>query len=46
MTITGKFEGYVWEKAKYWYDNQDAFKKEWERIAEGRVSAHLTLGGS
>ena len=32
---TGKFEGYVWEKAQYWYDNQDAFKKEWERIAKG-----------
>jgi len=32
---TGKFEGYVWEKAKYWYDNQDAYKKEWERVKKG-----------
>ena len=32
---TGKFDGYVWEKAKYWYDNQDEFKKEWSRIAKG-----------
>lgn len=32
---TGKFEGYVWEKAQYWYDNQDEFKKEWSRIAKG-----------
>ena len=32
---TGKFEGYVWEKAQYWYDNQDEFKKEWDRISKG-----------
>ncbi|MDY0873282.1 extracellular solute-binding protein [Dongia rigui] len=32
---TGKFEGYVWEKAQYWYDNQDAYKKEWDRISKG-----------
>jgi spermidine/putrescine transport system substrate-binding protein len=32
---TGKFENYVWEKAKYWYDNQDAYKKEWDRISKG-----------
>ncbi len=32
---TGKFEGYVWEKAQYWYDNQDEFKKEWSRISKG-----------
>jgi spermidine/putrescine transport system substrate-binding protein len=32
---TGKFENFVWESAKYWYDNQDAFKKQWERISKG-----------
>jgi spermidine/putrescine transport system substrate-binding protein len=32
---TGKFDGYVWEKAQYWYDNQDAYKKEWDRISKG-----------
>ncbi|TXH34155.1 MAG: extracellular solute-binding protein [Rhodospirillaceae bacterium] len=32
---TGKFEGYVWEKAKFWYDHQDEFKKEWSRISKG-----------
>lgn len=32
---TGKFDGYVWEKAQYWYDNQDEFKKQWSRIAKG-----------
>jgi len=32
---TGKFENYVWEKAKYWFDNQDAYKKEWDRISKG-----------
>jgi len=32
---TGKFEGYIWEKAKYWYQNQDEFKKEWSRISKG-----------
>ncbi|HVI90136.1 MAG TPA: extracellular solute-binding protein [Dongiaceae bacterium] len=32
---TGKFEGYVFEKAQYWYDHQDEFKKEWDRISKG-----------
>jgi len=32
---TGKFEGYVWEKAQYWFAHQDAFKKEWDRISKG-----------
>jgi spermidine/putrescine transport system substrate-binding protein len=32
---TGKFEGYVWEKAQYWYENQDEFKKQWDRISKG-----------
>ncbi|MGH6891566.1 MAG: ABC transporter substrate-binding protein, partial [Dongiaceae bacterium] len=32
---TGKFENFVWEKAPYWTANQDAFKKEWERISKG-----------
>ncbi len=32
---SGKFEGYVWEKAKFWYEHQDEFKKEWSRIAKG-----------
>jgi spermidine/putrescine transport system substrate-binding protein len=32
---TGKFEGYVWEKAQYWFDNQDEFKKQWDRISKG-----------
>ena len=32
---TGKFENFVWEKAAYWTANQDAFKKEWERISKG-----------
>lgn len=32
---TGKFENFVWEKASYWTANQDAFKKEWERISKG-----------
>jgi spermidine/putrescine transport system substrate-binding protein len=32
---TGKFENYVWEKAKYWFENQDAYKKEWDRISKG-----------
>lgn len=32
---TAKFEGYVWEKAQYWYSHQDEFKKEWSRIAKG-----------
>lgn len=32
---TGKFEGYVWEKAQYWYDNQEEFKKQWDRISKG-----------
>jgi spermidine/putrescine transport system substrate-binding protein len=32
---TGKFENFVWEEANYWTTNQDAFKKEWERISKG-----------
>ena len=32
---TGKFQGYVWEKAQYWYEHQDEFKKEWDRISKG-----------
>jgi spermidine/putrescine transport system substrate-binding protein len=32
---TGKFENFVWEEAGYWTKNQDAFKKEWERISKG-----------
>ena len=32
---TGKFENFVWEKAGYWTQNQDAFKKEWERVSKG-----------
>ena len=32
---TAKFDGYVWEKAQYWYEHQDEFKKEWSRIAKG-----------
>ena len=32
---TGKFEGYVWEKAQYWYNNQDEYKKQWDRISKG-----------
>lgn len=32
---TGKFDNYIWEKAGYWFDNQDAFKKEWDRISKG-----------
>ncbi|WP_119304642.1 extracellular solute-binding protein [Dongia deserti] len=32
---TGKFENFIWEKADYWTKNQDAFKKEWERISKG-----------
>jgi spermidine/putrescine transport system substrate-binding protein len=32
---TGKFENFIWEKAAYWTENQDAFKKEWERVSKG-----------
>ena len=32
---TGKFENFIWEEASYWTKNQDAFKKEWERISKG-----------
>lgn len=32
---TGKFENFIWEEASYWTTNQDAFKKEWERISKG-----------
>ena len=32
---TGKFENFIWERADYWTANQDAFKKEWERISKG-----------
>jgi len=32
---TGKFENFIWEEAGYWTANQDAFKKEWERISKG-----------
>lgn len=32
---TGKFENFVWEEASYWTKNQDAFKKEWDRISKG-----------
>ncbi|MEZ5832352.1 MAG: extracellular solute-binding protein, partial [Dongiaceae bacterium] len=32
---TGKFENFVWEKAAYWTANEDAYKKEWERISKG-----------
>jgi spermidine/putrescine transport system substrate-binding protein len=32
---TGKFENFIWEEAGYWTKNQDAFKKEWERISKG-----------
>jgi spermidine/putrescine transport system substrate-binding protein len=32
---TGKFENFIWEEAGYWTKNQDAFKKQWERISKG-----------
>ena len=32
---TGKFDGYIWEKAKYWYEHQDEFNKQWDRISKG-----------